>query len=76
MCAYEDGFEMSGYDLSLPLDPDAVERDPYVIPDPGADDEPDGRPRPDEEERPQRLPGDEAPDRMIVDDGDGATTQR
>ena len=76
MRAYEtDGFEMSGHDPRLPDDPDAVDRDPYLIPEPGDDDEPDRRPRPDEEERPGRFPGDEAPDRMLVDDSDSATTQ-
>ena len=75
MHTYEDGFEMSGHEPHLPDDPDAVDRDPYLIPEPGDDDEPDGRPGPDEGEGPGRFPGDEAPDRMLVDDSDGGTSQ-
>ena len=56
----------------VPDDPDAVDRDPYVIPEPEDGDGPYDRPRPDHEEGAQRLPGADAPDRMIV--GNESTT--
>jgi hypothetical protein len=63
--------EMDVHGRPVPDDPDAVDRDPYLIPEPddeGAND----RPGLDEEEEPQRFPGEEPPDSMIVGDSEGS----
>jgi hypothetical protein len=64
--------EMDVHGRPVPDDPDAVDRDPYLIPEPDDEGGPDDRPRPDEEEEPQRFPGEEPPDSMIVGDSEGS----
>lgn len=69
------GFEMSELEQRVPDDPDAVDREPYIVPEPEDDGGPGDRPRPDQEEGAQRLPGEEAPERMLVGDSQSAPTQ-
>jgi hypothetical protein len=79
MDAYEMGgyqvseYEMDEYERPIPEDPDVIDRDPYIIPDPAEEEGPDDRPRPDEEEEPQRFPGEEPPGSMLVGSESRAT---
>jgi hypothetical protein len=67
MDAYEMGgyqvseYEMDEYERPIPEDPDVIDRDPYIIPDPA------------EEEEPQRFPGEEPPGSMLVGSESRAT---